>query len=294
MTDNLPEIVVEDAVELGVVRATNPAQLVAQATEAANALAAVIESRKLFSNIQGKRYVRCEGWTTLAAMLGVLPRELSVVEHPEGTFTATVELVRMTDQAVLTRASAECGMDESTWKSRPRYARRSMALTRATAKACRIAFSWVMVLAGYEVTPAEEMPERSPEVRAVQKPQERVPVPHSVAIAPKVGLDTPVIFGPQLKAKRTVAEAGRPYFEALIAKYAGDRNAERAEWFQFCKDAVTAFEAHDLKLDSQRLDELPTALTQPDAEERALDAHLAAAESFSGKAGPRTREGSAK
>jgi hypothetical protein len=32
-----------------------------------------------------------------------------------------------------------------------------MAITRATAKACRIAFSWVMALSGYETTPAEEM-----------------------------------------------------------------------------------------------------------------------------------------
>jgi hypothetical protein len=32
-----------------------------------------------------------------------------------------------------------------------------MATTRATGKACRLAFSWVMVLAGYEATPSEEM-----------------------------------------------------------------------------------------------------------------------------------------
>jgi hypothetical protein len=32
-----------------------------------------------------------------------------------------------------------------------------MAQTRATGKACRLAFSWIMSLAGYEPTPAEEM-----------------------------------------------------------------------------------------------------------------------------------------
>jgi hypothetical protein len=32
-----------------------------------------------------------------------------------------------------------------------------MAVTRATGKAYRLAFSWIMNLAGYEVTPAEEM-----------------------------------------------------------------------------------------------------------------------------------------
>ena len=33
-----------------------------------------------------------------------------------------------------------------------------MAETRATGKAMRVALSWVMALAGYEATPAEEMP----------------------------------------------------------------------------------------------------------------------------------------
>jgi hypothetical protein len=144
-------------VELGVLRADRPKQLVEVATEAANALASVIESRKLYSNIQGKKFVKCEGWTTLAAMLGVTPHEISVTEV-EGAFTATVELRRLTDGQPVSRASAECGPDETTWKSRPRYARRSMALTRATAKACRLAFSWIMALSGYEVTPAEEIP----------------------------------------------------------------------------------------------------------------------------------------
>ena len=145
-------------VDLGVIRADKPAELVKFATEAANALAKVIDSRKLYSNIQGKKFVKCEGWTTLAAMLGVTPHEIGVTEV-DGAFTATVELRRLTDGQPVSRASAECGPDEATWKGRARYARRSMALTRATAKACRLAFSWIMALSGYEVTPAEEIPD---------------------------------------------------------------------------------------------------------------------------------------
>lgn len=151
------------SVTLGVVHASGPKELVAAATDAADALAGVIASKKLFNTISGRRYVRVEGWTTLAAMLGCLPREVSVTRTEEGTYTATVELARMSDGAILTRASAECGMDEPTWKTRADYARRSMAVTRATSKACRIAFSWVMVLAGYEVTPAEEIPKEEDE-----------------------------------------------------------------------------------------------------------------------------------
>ena len=167
MTDDLTVIPQEGTVSLGVVHGDRPAELVQRATEAANVLAKVIEDKKLYSSIQGKRYVRVEGWTTLAVMLGCLPREATVVRREDGTYEATVELCRMSDGVVLTRASAECGMDETKWAKGPDYARRSMAATRATSKACRLAFSWVMVLAGFQPTPAEEMigivEERKPE-----------------------------------------------------------------------------------------------------------------------------------
>jgi hypothetical protein len=121
----------------------------------ARELAAVINKQKLFTVIQGKKFVGVEGWTTLATMLGVTAREVATTEK-DGIYTAIVELVRMSDGACISRASAECG-DEKPWNTRPKYARRSMAQTRATGKACRLAFSWIMSLAGYEVTPAEEM-----------------------------------------------------------------------------------------------------------------------------------------
>lgn len=150
-------------VALGTLQAATPGALVEQAAAMATALARVIDEQKLFTVIQGKRHVRVEGWTTLGTMLGVLPREVSVTEE-WGVYTATVELVRMSDGAILSRASAECGDADEVdregkpiWASRPRYARRSMALTRATGKACRLAFSWIMALAGYQSCPAEEM-----------------------------------------------------------------------------------------------------------------------------------------
>ena len=152
--------------ETALMRPPSPREVIAAANEDANALSEVLEKKRLYVTLEGRKYVRCEGWTTLCALRGVMPREVSVEEH-DGVFTATVELVRMKDGAVLTRASAECGAPdetdrrgEPTWAKRPRYARRSMAITRATSKAARIAFSWVLALAGeYEVTPAEEVPD---------------------------------------------------------------------------------------------------------------------------------------
>lgn len=155
--ETIPAVVpMASAVSLGTLQVSTPGALVSGAVELAAELARIIDRQNLAVTIQGCRYVRCEGWTTLGVMLGCVAREVSTVEK-EGTYISTVELVRITDGTCVSRASAECGADEPTWKNRPRFARRSMAQTRATAKACRLAFSWVMALAGYEPTPAEEM-----------------------------------------------------------------------------------------------------------------------------------------
>jgi hypothetical protein len=134
-----------------------PADVILRGSEQAKPLADLIKSQKLSVKISGREYVKAEGWQALAAMNGVLPREEDVVRLDDGTYIATVVLVRISDGTVLTRASAECGADEPMWMQRPNYARRSMAVTRAMGKACRIAFSWVVSLAGYEPTPFEEV-----------------------------------------------------------------------------------------------------------------------------------------
>lgn len=173
--------VAQAVVSLGTLQAASAVALVQGAREMANALADVIERQKLATVIQGRKHVNVEGWTTLGIMLGVVPREVSTVET-DGVYTATVELVRVVDQGVISRASAECGSADELdrygkpiWANRPRYARRSMAQTRATGKACRLAFSWIMALAGYEPTPAEEMPDtRQDEPVATEKPAEKL------------------------------------------------------------------------------------------------------------------------
>lgn len=144
---------------LGGLPVSGPAEVLKFGVEIANELSRLIRERKLFSNIQGREYVRVEGWTTAAAMLGFVVREQGVTEDKEsGDFTAVVELVRASDATIIGRASALCGGDENPWGKRPRYARRSMAVTRASGKVCRLAFSWIVNIAGFEPTPAEEMP----------------------------------------------------------------------------------------------------------------------------------------
>jgi hypothetical protein len=160
------QIVVSDQVALGSLQ-VQPGEVIRRASAIATELADVINNRKLYTNISGKKYVRVDGWTTLGAMLGVLAREVSVSESEAGDIEAVVELIRASDGVVIGRGSALLGSDENTWKNRPHYARRSMAITRATGKAFRLTFSWIIGLAGYETTPAEEMDYVDSEVRPV-------------------------------------------------------------------------------------------------------------------------------
>lgn len=149
--------------KLGIIPAKTPHDVIVQATIIAKELAKLIKDNRLSRQIQGREYVYVEGWSTMGAMLGVLPREVFAIRNADGSYEATVELIRITDGAVIGRASAFVGMDEKdrsgklTWGNRPEYARRSMAVTRATGKAYRLGFSWIMGLAGYAPTPAEEM-----------------------------------------------------------------------------------------------------------------------------------------
>ena len=142
------QIVPRNELYLGTMVASGPEEVLSIASKIATTLKDVIDTRKLYIKIHGKAYVQVEGWTTLGALLGVLPRELSV-EEQDGDIVATVQLIRASDQQVVGRGSAMVGMDEPTWQKRPAYARRSMAVTRATGKAYRLAFSWIMNLAGY-------------------------------------------------------------------------------------------------------------------------------------------------
>jgi len=140
-----------------------PAERVRQATEIANVLAPIIEERELYVAIGDGRHVKAEGWTSLLAMIGIMPREVTNFRDSEdGSYEATVELVHMASGEIVGRASAECGRADDMqgsrcWADQPSNARRSMAATRATGKAARLGFSWIMVLAGFNATPAEEM-----------------------------------------------------------------------------------------------------------------------------------------
>lgn len=133
------------------------------ATKVASSLKNVIKTQGLSVEITNKKgqtneYVTAEGWEVLGTMLGCTPYVEEVVEIPSAhkakfCYKATVS-IRQGD-VVLSRAFAIAERNERQ-KDRPSVY--SMAQTRALGKAYRMALSWIIKMAGYEPTPAEEMP----------------------------------------------------------------------------------------------------------------------------------------
>jgi len=142
--------------------AQDPEERLAAATRIANALARVIERQHLYVEIQGRRYVTHEGWLTLGAMAGVFPYVVETKPTLEGDgWEARVE-ARRADGSPIAAAESECRRDEPNWADRPSYALRSMAQTRGSNKALRLCVGWIMPLAGFEPTPAEEVMDVAP------------------------------------------------------------------------------------------------------------------------------------
>ena len=142
------------------------------ATNVANCLSDLIKSQGLVKKGLNKKdpeaeYVLVEGWEVLGTMLGIVPIT-EIVEpicNDKGKvrgYKARAYLYRnpiMENGKIIggtliatTEASATVeGFQKDT------ASMMSMAQTRALGKAYRMALSWIMKMAGYEGTPAEEM-----------------------------------------------------------------------------------------------------------------------------------------
>ena len=156
------EAVVVQSTELapaGPYRSNDPAEIVDRATEVATKLKDVIQRQQLFTMIQGKPHVRVEGWQMCASMLH-FAWYVTETREIDGGFLATVE-VRSDwgNGPIIGRADAICSKNEKRgpWKNSDDYARISMAQTRATSKALKGVCGFVISMAGYQTTPAEEM-----------------------------------------------------------------------------------------------------------------------------------------
>lgn len=128
-----------------------------RSTEAASLCKAIVTTTAM--EISGRKYVRVEGWQAIAMAHGCVASARDV-ERIDGGIRAIGEVKRCSDGFILATAEGFVGDDEPTWGKRMEYAKRAMAQTRSISRACRSAFAHVVVMmgAGLETTPAEEVP----------------------------------------------------------------------------------------------------------------------------------------
>lgn len=175
------------------------AELYRQSTDVAGVCKDIV--LKTAMSIQGRKYVRVEGWQSIATAHGCCASARDV-ERVEGGFRAIGEIRNMQTGQVIATAEGFVGEDEPTWfggetkghppKTLPKradYAIRAMCQTRAISRACRTAFAHVVVLmdANLSTTPAEEVPDGGFEDA---KPVEQTkPAPASASTQPENPID---------------------------------------------------------------------------------------------------------
>lgn len=170
--ENLPTLAEEK--DLSIHR--EPTIVLEEAKKAAKALAQVIAGKKKPVIINGEQYLEFEDWMTVARFYGITAKVISTSPISFGDvqgFEARAVALRVSTGEEISAAEAMCLNDEANWKNRPLFMLRSMCQTRACAKALRNVLAWVVVLAGYRATPAEEMEGIGQTKPPVSMPQEK-------------------------------------------------------------------------------------------------------------------------
>ena len=157
----LPDVI-DAAPPATLFRTSDPDLALARMSQVARTLVKVVDDRKLYANINGKRHLLVGAWTTLGGMLGVFPVIAWTRPNETGDGYVARAEARTRDGALVGAAEAECSRAETRWKNRDPYTLRSMASTRAVSRALRGALEEIVVLAGYDPTAAEEMPGDEP------------------------------------------------------------------------------------------------------------------------------------
>lgn len=135
----------------------SPSWQISRANEVANATAQIVKARTI--KLGKGQYLKNDGWLSLAVAHGCVASARDV-QKVEGGIKAIGEVKRIDNGVVIATAEGFCGDDEPNWANKPEYARRSMAQTRATSKACKTAFAHCVLLIdpAISTTPADEVP----------------------------------------------------------------------------------------------------------------------------------------
>ena len=150
--------VIQPSFDLAMRRA--PELVLEEATRAAKALQDVISRKARPVRFNGEQYLEFEDWMTVGRFYGITAKVTRTAPVDFGDvrgFEATAVAINTNTGEEVSAADSMCLNDEPNWKSKPLFQLRSMAQTRACSKCLRNVLAWVVVLAGYRPTPAEEM-----------------------------------------------------------------------------------------------------------------------------------------
>lgn len=136
--------------------------------ELAKGIKKIIVENQLYTPIKGKNYVNVEGWQLAGMLVGIYPRIKTLERVETGTdevkYRAEAALFNLKDGKTVGYGVALCSDKEHSKRSFDEYAIASMAQTRAISKAFRLTLGWLLKLAGYEATPADETADDTPKL----------------------------------------------------------------------------------------------------------------------------------
>jgi len=156
--DKNNEIIVPETTNMQL--AGDPGAVLFGAHKAAKALADVVSKKTKPVIFNGQQYLEFEDWQTVGRFYGITAKITSAeyVEYGEAKgFVARAVAYQTSTGQEISAAEAMCLTDEANWSKKPMFQLKSMAQTRAAAKALRNVLAWVVVLAGYKPTLAEEV-----------------------------------------------------------------------------------------------------------------------------------------
>lgn len=214
---------------------TAPEAVLRAAELVARSITSIVKKNNWEISIAGRPHLRVEAWETLAQMYKCAVRIVAGSTNQINVngvhgWEAAAEVIHLPTGQIIGRGEGMCLSDEDNWSTRPKYetwaeakdagreerkflgdvsvpsfALRSMAQTRAAAKALKLNFSWVIVMAGYQGTPAEEAIEGEngnggdPPAGPIRKSEEGNGVEHPKAQQGRAKGTGKVISQPQVK-----------------------------------------------------------------------------------------------
>ena len=163
-----------------------PKEVMLYAQAAAREIVDVARSASLLVNVGGREYPTADCMTLIGNMTGHSVRvewcRPVTEEWGVGKGWEARAVVLNREGREVAGAESMCLRSERAWAKRDEFAVRSMAQTRASGKALRLALGYIVTLAGWEALPAEEITDEmrgrgGPAQAARPTPADRDPAP---------------------------------------------------------------------------------------------------------------------